>query len=282
MTAFAPAKVNLALHVTGRRDDGYHLLDSLVVFADVGDRLEITPAATSRLTVTGPFAEGVPTGPENLIWRAHALVLGAPPLAITLEKNLPHAAGIGGGSSDAAAVLRALSAKFGLPLPRIDAALTLGADVPVCLSTRPQRMTGIGEGLRDVPGLPPLWLVLVNPGVAVPTGAVFRGLATVEGTAMTPMEWQGAAGFVAWLKAQRNDLEPPARATAPIVGDVLDRLAATDGCLLAQMSGSGGTCFGLFDAPAPAHAAAQALAHANPGWWVRAARVLEPNAAGEA
>jgi len=277
-TAFAPAKVNLALHVTGKRADGYHLLDSLVVFAGVGDRLRLKRSDTSRLAVTGPFADGVPTGPDNLIWKAHALVPDAPTLDIHLEKNLPHAAGIGGGSADAAAVLRALTGHFKRTMPAAHEVLSLGADVPVCLSDKPQRMQGIGETLAPSPLLPPLHMVLVNPGVSVPTGPVFQGLNTVDGSPMTAMTWglgQGAQDrFIDWLATQRNDLEAPARSLAPEIGTVLDGLMSTDGCKLARMSGSGATCFGLYFDQKAAQDAADKLVAAHPDWWVLSAPVL--------
>jgi len=278
MTAFAPAKVNLALHVTGKRPDGYHLLDSLVVFAQVGDRLHLRRSETAKLAVTGPFAEGVPTGPDNLIWKAHALVDGAPPLDIHLEKNLPHAAGIGGGSADAAAVLRALTRDFGCAIPKLQDILSLGADVPVCLSDQPQRMQGIGETLAPAPPLPQLHLVLVNPGVSVPTGPVFKALETVNGEPLTAMEWgdgeAAQARFLDWLTAQRNHLQAPACALAPEIDTVLEALRETDGCHLARMSGSGATCFGLYLDPAAARQAADAIQRARPDWWVVAAPVL--------
>ncbi len=179
--AFAPAKINLTLHVTGQRADGYHLLDSLVVFADVGDRVTVAPAARASLTVTGPFAANVPRGDENLVLRAAALA-GAPPLSIALHKTLPAASGIGGGSSDAAATLRAVSELAGAALPGDAAAL--GADVPVCLLARACRMSGIGDILVPLADLPPLYLVFANPGVAVSTAEVFAALTCKDGTAM--------------------------------------------------------------------------------------------------
>jgi 4-diphosphocytidyl-2-C-methyl-D-erythritol kinase len=283
ITVLAPAKVNLALHVTGKRSDGYHLLDSLVAFADLGDRLRLRRSEALHLSVSGPFAQGVPTGPDNLIWKAHKLVENAPPLDIRLEKALPHAAGIGSGSADAAAVLRALTADFGCSMPDASAVLSLGADVPVCLSDRPQRMQGIGENLSESPLLPPLHIVLVNPGLSVPTGPVFRALDSVNGTPLDPMDWGTGAdaqgSFIDWLAAQRNDLEAPARALAPEIGQVLDRLGGSDGCKLARMSGSGATCFGLFFEPDPAHRAAHALQAAQPGWWVAAAPVRQTSRA---
>jgi 4-diphosphocytidyl-2-C-methyl-D-erythritol kinase len=276
-TAFAPAKVNLTLHVTGRRADGYHLLDSVVVFAGVGDDLAFAPADRTALTVDGPRAAGVPADATNLVLRA-AAALDGPPVAIRLTKRLPAAAGIGGGSSDAAAALRGLMAMGHRPRGDIAAlALALGADVPVCLAARPARMGGVGEILSPLPPLPPAWLVLVNPGVPVPTGACFAALAGRYGPPMPdlpPQGWPDAAALARWLSARRNDLEPAARALAPAVGQALAALAETPGCLLARMSGSGATCFGLFaDAPA-ADAAAAGLTAAQGGWWVAAAPVL--------
>ncbi|RVV97800.1 4-(cytidine 5'-diphospho)-2-C-methyl-D-erythritol kinase [Mesobaculum littorinae] len=275
--ASAPAKVNLALHVTGRRDDGYHLLDSLVVFADVGDRVTVEPAPDWGLTVTGPRSAGVPTGDDNLVLRAARLAGGAP-ARITLDKHLPAAGGIGGGSSDAAATLRALAALDGRALPDV---LPLGADLPVCLPAAPARMSGIGEVLSPVPPLPPLHLVLVTPDVAVPTGPVFAGLARRD-NAPLPRDfpaWRDAAEMAQWLAVQRNDLEDPARATAPAIGVALARIAATEGCLLARMSGSGGTCFGIFDSRPAADAAAASLRAAHGQWWVAAAGLIPPESA---
>ena len=272
---FAPAKVNLTLHVTGRRTDGYHLLDSLVVFAGAGDRI-IATAGETGLRVTGPRGEGVPHGPENLVARAAALF--DPPVAagLTLDKHLPAASGIGGGSADAAATLAALAALAGRPLPAAEAVLRLGADVPVCLAGRPARMQGIGGELSPVPALPPCWLVLVNPGVAVPTPEVFRRLARRDNPPMPdPLpHWRDTADLAQWLAGQRNDLEAPARAIAPVIETVLARLAATPGCALARMSGSGATCFGLYGEEAAARQAAAAIAAESPGWWLAAAPVL--------
>jgi 4-diphosphocytidyl-2-C-methyl-D-erythritol kinase len=278
---FAPAKVNLALHVTGRRADGYHLLDSLVVFADVGDRLRIEPAPELSLTVSGPFASGVPTDGANLVLRA-ALLMARPGQGarIALEKNLPHGGGIGGGSADAAATLRGLSGLWGAALPGAEAILGLGADVPACLAApAPQRMRGIGEDLTPLSGLPEVHLVLVNPGVPVPTGAVFARLAAGAGADnpnLTP--WPGVPdfdGFAAWLGQQRNDLEAPARDVAPVIDEALAALRGAPDCRLARMSGSGSTVFGLFANAETAAIAAAGLAGTHPGWWVRGARVLK-------
>lgn len=277
VSAFAPAKVNLTLHVTGRRDDGYHLLDSVVVFAGVGDDLTFAPAAETGLTVDGPRAAGVPTDTTNLVLRAAAAMSGQP-VAIRLTKRLPAAAGIGGGSSDAAAALRGLLDLGHRPRDDLSTlALSLGADVPVCLAGTPARMSGIGEILSPLPPLPQVWMVLVNPGVPVPTRACFAALNGRFGPPMPvipPEGWPDTAALCDWLAAQRNDLEIPARALAPPVSDALAGLAATPGCLLARMSGSGATCFGLYAVAADADAAAHSLSAAHPAWWVAPAPVL--------
>ena len=286
VSEFAPAKVNLYLHVTGRRPDGYHLLDSLAVFPAVGDRLLAMPAEALSLTFEGPFGavlEGEADNPEtgNLVLRAARALGGTAGARIVLEKQLPVASGIGGGSADAAATLRLLCRLWGLPLacsPVGSAgaasapaglaaiALTLGADVPVCLASRPARMGGVGEALTPAPGLPPAGMVLVNPGVALATAAVFRARgAGFSAPAELPASWPDAAAMANDLGKLRNDLEPPAIGLCPVIGVVLSALAAVPGCLLARMSGSGATCFGLFPDAPTAEAAARALA--RPGWW---------------
>ncbi|MDG3042606.1 4-(cytidine 5'-diphospho)-2-C-methyl-D-erythritol kinase [Roseicyclus marinus] len=277
MRLLAPAKVNLALHVTGRRADGYHLLDSIVVFADHGDTITLAPSADLSLTVTGPRASGVPTDRRNLIWQAAEAFPPGQGAAITLDKHLPHAGGIGGGSSDAATALRGLSDFWGLPMPDAAAILSLGADVPVCVFGRPARMAGIGEDITPLPDLPPLWIVLVNPGVEVPTGAVFKALDRADNPPLPdlpPSGWPDAPALIDWLCQTRNDLEPPARTQAPEIGQALDRLNARPGCLMARMSGSGATCFALFSEEFPARDAAAALAADQPEWWCVAAPVL--------
>lgn len=263
----ARAKVNLALHVTGRRDDGYHLLDSLVAFAAMGDVITVEAAPSLALRLTGPFAAGLSTT-DNLVLRAARALHPGLGATITLDKRLPLASGIGGGSADAAATLLALSRLWSLPLPSPQAVLALGADVPVCLSGQPARMQGIGEALTPL-ALPPAGLLLVNPGIEVPTPQVFRALTRRDNPPLPPPPgFPDAASLATWLATQRNDLEPPARQLAPAISDVLHALAATPGCLLARMSGSGATCFALYaDAPA-AETAAQALGAAHPGWWI--------------
>ena len=268
----APAKINLALHVTGRRADGYHLLDSLVVFAGVGDRLTLARAKAASLVIEG--APGLSAGPDNLVLRA-ASALGLP-AAMVLDKRLPVASGIGGGSADAAAALRGLSRLWGRPVPEAEVALRLGADVPVCLGSRPARMRGVGDRLDPLPPLPPLWLVLANPGVPVATQAVFAALDRRDGVPLPdlPRGWADAAAFADWLSTTRNDLEPAAIRVAPVIADALSALTAQPGALLARMSGSGATCLALFAAEAPAAAARAALKRAHPDWWVVDAPVL--------
>ena len=269
----APAKVNLYLHLIGRRSDGYHLLDSLVVFANVADELRADPADSLSLTVEGPFAAGLATEPDNLVLRAaRALATEAgviPRARLVLHKNLPVASGIGGGSADAAAALRLLCRLWQVapdPAALARVAAGLGADVPVCLAGRASRMAGIGERLEPAPVLPNCGLVLVNPGIAVATAEVFRarhGAWSLD--AGLPAGWPDANAMANDLRELRNDLEPVAVSLQPVIGDVLSSLAAAPDCLLARMSGSGATCFGLFP---DADAAARALVHVSrSGWW---------------
>lgn len=280
----ARAKINLFLHILGRRDDGYHELDSLVAFADVQDEVAAVPADRLTLTIDGPFADALTDAGDNLVLgAARALAKAAdrpsPGAALALTKRLPVASGIGGGSADAAATLKALTRMWGIDLPadRLAAlALDLGADVPVCLVGRATFMGGIGETLEPVT-LPPVPAVLVNPGVAVSTGAVFRSLDMPPPPAPpTLTRFPGppptdAHGLAAWLTAEtRNDLAAPAIAQQPVIAEVLDALARRQGCLLARMSGSGATCFGLFTDTRAASAAAQAITGAHSTWWVTA------------
>lgn len=273
----APAKLNLCLHVTGRRTDGYHLLDSLVVFADVGDRVTASPGAGLSLAVSGPEADGLQAGPDNLVLRA-ARAMGVTDAALVLDKRLPVASGIGGGSADAAATLRALSRLTGRSLPSGADVLRLGADVPVCLSGRPTRMSGIGETLAPLPPLPPLWCVLVNPRVPVPTPQVFATLSRRDNPPLPDlpaMALTSGRALAGWLTDHtRNDLIVPAGQVAPVLAKVQACLAKAPACLLARMSGSGGTHFGLFADAEAATAAARSLVAANPDWWIVPGRIL--------
>lgn len=274
----APAKINLCLHVTGRRPDGYHLLDSLVVFADVADRVFASPARGLSLVVAGPEGAGLQAEPDNLVLRA-ARAMGVKDAALVLDKRLPVASGIGGGSADAAAALRALARLTGWPLPSRDKILKLGADVPVCLAGRPARMTGIGEHLAPLPPLPPLSCVLVNPRLPVPTPQVFAALQSRTNPPLPDPPSAAsltAEAFASWLALHsRNDLVPPAREVAPILAKVQAALEETPACLIARMSGSGGTHFGLYATPEAARSAADTLRAAHPFWWIEAGRILD-------
>lgn len=282
--AFAPAKINLYLHVVGRRADGYHLLDSLVVFAGVGDMIEATADDRGlRLTVDGPFAGEVPRDDSNLVLQAArglAEAAGIRPTGhVRLTKTLPVASGLGGGSSDAAAAIAALSRlwRIGSAVPQarlMDLALRLGADVPMCVAGRPAQVSGIGEVLATAPPLPPAWLVLANPRASLPTPLVFRAR---QGPFSLPRPLTAApadaAALAGALAARRNDLTDAAVSLCPAVGEVLRQLADLPGALLARMSGSGATCFALFaDAPAAAAGAAY-LAAQHPRWWCVAAPI---------
>ncbi len=270
----ACAKVNLALHVTGRRADGYHLLQSLVAFPPIGDILTAEPCDTLRLTLDGSFARRMPPPEDNLILHAARCLdpeLGA---HITLEKNLPVASGIGGGSADAAATLRMLSRLWNRPIPETGRLLGLGADLPVCLASAPCLMQGIGEDLTPCPPLPDLGILLVNPGVAVATGDIFAALLSPDHPPLDPLPPDfSPEGFIDWLAAQRNDLQPAAEARVPAISEVLNALTASPACLIARMSGSGSTCFALFPTENDATRAHHRLAMNHPEWWSAAARL---------
>lgn len=271
----APAKVNLTLHVTGRRADGYHLLDSLVVFTELGDIVSARPARGLSLSLEGPEAVGLSVGPENLVWRA-AQAMGAEDLALLLSKTLPLSSGIGGGSSDAAACLRLIAQMTGKALPSDEQALMLGADVPVCLTRRFCRMEGVGEQVTVLPPCPDIWLVLVNPRVEVSTPKVFHALSQPNNPPMAAKlpQWRDAKALSDWLKLQRNDLQIPACNLLPEISHVLDALSASSGCLFSRMSGSGATCFGLYGQEDAARRAAEALNAACPQWWIRSTGIL--------
>jgi 4-diphosphocytidyl-2-C-methyl-D-erythritol kinase len=286
LTVLAPAKLNLFLHVGDRRPDLYHDLQSLVAFAETSDVLDVAPASELTLTISGPFAAQTPRGSGNLIVKAaQALAerflpepLGA---AIALEKNLPVAAGLGGGSADAAAALRALNLVWDLNRSEqelIEIAQTLGSDVPACLLSRPCWMEGRGERVVPTGAMPPLDLVLVNPGVLLRTEKVFQALNARTGTAaMHPPSgiatlWE----LVAYLKDSGNDLEAPATLLQPDIDHVLEALEHEPACVLAQMSGSGATCFAIFDGRDYAEGAADRIAREHAHWWVRATRIAAP------
>lgn len=277
---FAPAKLNLYLHVTGRRDDGFHFLDSLVAFASVGDEVEITPASELSLAIDGPFAKDLIGNPrDNLVWRAATALaeqLGRrAEVAITLTKNLPVASGIGGGSSDAAACLNALAALWHCDDRALltTIAAKLGSDVPACLAARPLWLGGIGDHIENAGAVPRCGVVLVNPGIALPTPAVYRAF---KGRFSPPARFpipDTAADFAAILGERNNDLTGAAVAQVPEIGVVLRRLAQIDNALLVRMSGSGATCFALFAIRNDAEAAAAQLRGEHPSWWIAAAEL---------
>ncbi|MBT1155487.1 4-(cytidine 5'-diphospho)-2-C-methyl-D-erythritol kinase [Aminobacter anthyllidis] len=273
LAELAPAKINLALHVTGRRADGYHLLESLVVFAELGDRITVAAAAQDSFVVDGPFAGDVPRDGANLVLKARDALRAAfpenavQPVAIALEKNLPIASGIGGGSSDAAATLRALARLWRIACDKTALArlaLPLGADLPMCLAGHPLIARGIGEELDPVRHFPALPMVLVNPGVAVETPRVFRALASRDNPVLAPLD--SADTVLDWLATSRNDLEPAAMSLEPSIAAVQAALRRS-GASFARMSGSGATCFGIFGSAAAAARAAAAISAEHPGWF---------------
>lgn len=284
LTEPAPAKVNLALHVTGRRRDGYHLLDTLVVFTEAGDSVRVATRPRDEFTIHGRFGGGLSANADNLVPRARELFRkmhpegGQTAVSIVLDKNLPVASGVGGGSSDAAATLRALHRLHGMAADDTklaEAALALGADLPMCLAARTLRAQGVGEIIEPVRGWPSLDLVLVNPGVAVATPSVFAGLDQRENPPLPELpERPDSAAILSWLESSRNDLEASALSVAPVIGEALGALRSS-GAALARMSGSGATCFGLFTSQEAARRAAEKIAAAQPSWYVEATRTIE-------
>ncbi len=286
VTVFAPAKVNLTLHVTGRRADGYHLLDSLVAFADVGDSLFVQVGNTISVTTEGPEAAAVPADMSNLVLRTASLFEEMPGASFLLTKRLPVSSGIGGGSADAAAAFRGLMTFWSGGevaadmyaadrTPMADALLQLGADIPMCLMSQTARIEGVGERITPLPGIPLIDAVLVNPRKAVSTPAVFRAMRSRDNPPMpeTLPQFAGYHDFVLWLEGQRNDLQAPAIELEPSIGNVLAALEGLASCRLARMSGSGATCFGLFANGAQAKEAADRLRASHPGWWVQPTRL---------
>ncbi len=288
VTDVARAKVNLTLHVTGQRPDGYHLLDSLIFFPNFGDALSVrrTAGAQDALQITGPFGSALSSTvtAENLVIKAAKAYLKAADLPIEtldciLAKNLPVAAGIGGGSADAAAMLRVMHRLFEGQISRrrlSEVALSLGADVPMCLKQRPVRVQGIGDNISPLKRTPNFSLVLVNPGVAVSTPEVFRVLRKKHKAPMTPPPDTGFATvqeLVHYVRTGRNDLEEPASQLAPVINQALDELKRLPSILLARMSGSGATCFAITQTLAQAQACAASLNSRRPNWWCVAAQV---------
>lgn len=286
ITEQAAAKINLFLHVGDRRADGFHPVQSLAVFTAMADALAIDAAADLSLAVGGPFARGLDGERDNLVLRA-ARALGQQGAMLTLTKNLPVASGIGGGSADAAAALRGLNRLW--DLGKDDAALGataagLGSDIPACLLSAACFMEGRGEVLRPAESMPYLPLLLVNPGVAVPTKDVFAGLDTRSGADMVLPHGRFAdtADLLRYLETTRNDLETPARRLQPVIGEVLAAMDSLAGALLVRMSGSGATCFGIFADDDCCQRAGESLRQSHPGWWIAPTFVPEAGIAHEA
>ena len=279
----APAKINLALHVTGQRADGYHLLETLVTFTEAGDTIRIRDADADSFSISGPFGNLLRAGDggDNLVTRTRDLLRDAltstgqpaPPVAIHLEKNLPVASGIGGGSADAAATLRGLLRHWraGIaPDTLASTALTLGADVPMCLESRSLIARGIGEDIEPVTDLPELSMVLANPLKAVSTPEIFRRL---QNKTNPPLPASATIGWMDFLAQSRNDLQPPAQALLPEIGEIIG-LLSQEGAALVRMSGSGATCFGIFHSLEAARKAETSLLKKRPGWYFQATRTI--------
>ncbi len=271
---FVPAKVNLTLHVTGQRDDGYHTLDSLAMFASLGDRMTVTMPGDYNLKIEGPMADGVPQDDSNLVIRAAQMMRMK--ADFVLEKNIPNAAGLGGGPGDAAATLRILSGFSGKAVP--GDGIELSADVPMCLQSEPARVTGIGDTVTPIKGLPSLHAVLVNPRLPVLTAEVFKRLRNKVNRPMPDRipAFETPAELATWLKDMRNDLEEPAIEAEPVIRQMFETLEKTPGCLLTRMSGSGGTCFGIYNDEETAGSAAGRLRESHPSWWVAATQLNAP------
>ena len=282
----APAKLNLFLHITGHRPDGYHLLESLTVFTAFGDELEILPTDTLSLNFTGPFAATLESdGKENLVLRAARSLqakttyrMGA---SLTLNKRIPIGAGLGGGSSDAAATIKGLEHLWRIsytPAARAHLAVSLGSDVLACLLDSPGWVTGIGDNVLPVNIPSGGWVILVNPGQPLLTQHVFRNYSQAFTVSVAcPKAWDNIAALAAWAAAQHNALEPAAIALMPVIGPMLAAIAGTKNCLLSRMSGSGATCFGLYDNQADAENAATTLQADYANWWVKATQLKGTN-----
>ncbi len=272
---FAPAKINLFLHVTGKRDDGYHTLESLVAFADIGDELCLEPAPNLSLSIDGPYAHNLSATDNSIIKAAqffaqhHDLKSGG---HFKLTKNLPIASGIGGGTADAAAALHLLEEAHGRPIPDAVTLTTLGADVPVCVNGDVVMMQGIGEIITPVAAFPPCDVLLINSGHSVATADVFRGLQPHYSAPLvqpTAQGWDSLGSLTDFLQTTRNDLIKPALSVAPQISSVVAGLSRAKGCKVARMSGSGATCFGIFESSAAAQIAAETIADLHPTWWIK-------------
>ncbi|WP_417623459.1 4-(cytidine 5'-diphospho)-2-C-methyl-D-erythritol kinase [Paremcibacter congregatus] len=285
VSRIARAKINLDLVITGQRADGYHLLDSLVVFADFGDQITVSPAEKLSLTISGPFGGGLLGQSDNLVLRSAQLLrdrfdirVGA---QIELIKNLPISSGIGGGSADAAAALKALAELWGLcdKIPEMgDLPLLLGADVPVCMASETRRMSGIGEVLTPVSLKKNLYMLLVNPGVSVSTAAIFQARAKRQAPFSKPLDIPPEIDDLAQLRrlllARGNDLQREACLVEPVISEVLNHLCATEGCIYSAMSGSGATCFAIYETQEAARAAEGEISQGKQSWWVQVTQVI--------
>ena len=277
ISCFAPAKINLYLHVTGKRDDGFHLIESLVAFADCGDNISVTPSDKLKLTIKGPFSGDLEASHDNLVIKAAILLANFAGIKakadIILTKELPVASGIGGGSADAAATLHALTKLWNISISSNDLHLigkNLGSDVPVCLKSATSIITGVGENIIPMTKFPELWAILVNPKISVSTAEVFANYHNEFSTPQTytanPQNPQEVANF---LSGYRNDLTSAALQVAPIIGDVLRAVETTENQLLTRISGSGATCFALFKTKSAAITAMEFLRTKYPMWWVK-------------
>lgn len=283
LTRTARAKINIALHVTGQRDDGYHLLDSLVGFTDFGDVVSVTIAPERKpddhsLEITGSFSTDLRADDDNLVLKAVRLLGGSlPALDIRLEKKLPVASGIGGGSADAAASLRAICSLLNCAHPSREAILSLGADVPVCCVGKTVRMSGIGEEISDVKSPSRLPIILANPGIEIATPAIFKALSTKNNQPLSTFPkngWDDIPTFIAWVTKNRNDLSVPAQTLNPQITACLTALGELDGALISRMSGSGATCFALFSNDKAAQDGLKNLTIKHPDWWSVATHIF--------
>ncbi|NSX53832.1 4-(cytidine 5'-diphospho)-2-C-methyl-D-erythritol kinase [Parasulfitobacter algicola] len=286
---FAPAKINLTLHITGQRDDGYHLIDSLVAFASVGDVVKIGPGEAVSLKINGAEGDGLSADADNLILKTADIFKTDQGASFTLIKKLPVASGIGGGSADAAAAFRGLVPLWAEHDGKVlsddlvaetEALAKLGADIPMCLFSAPCRATGIGNKLQMIETFTPVSALLVNPRVAVSTQDVFKSLKQKDNAPMLDAlpQFTHAADLAGWLKDQRNDLEAVAKEIAPVIDDVLNALNDTDECLIARMSGSGATCFALYPNGETSDQAAKVIRKEYPDWWVKSCMLGDQSA----
>ncbi|MDE2739259.1 MAG: 4-(cytidine 5'-diphospho)-2-C-methyl-D-erythritol kinase [Paracoccaceae bacterium] len=273
----ANAKINLTLHVTGKLPNGFHEIDSLVVFTGFGDTLELEPAERYSLSTHGPYSQALPHPSENIILTALRLLEErGTGFRVNLKKSIPVSAGLGGGSMNAALALRLASNYLKCPLPTDTRKITsIGSDLPVCLTGKPSMVSGLGEKIAVLDSFPEFPLLLVNPNKPVQTQDVYKGLTKVNNSSQTPFPALGNKNdIISWIREQRNDLEPPALQLCPEIKNILSRLRDQEGCMVARMSGSGGTCFGIFQTAEQVSVAAKTIKQLEPGWWIQPTRIL--------